>query len=99
MKNALILYACLISIILSSSCAVAMGTRRECDSVTIPARPPKNLCISNGDGSCEKWNSVLQKNEHISNTTNYICKDISDYNREQEWIDSILLDINNGNYN
>jgi len=68
-----------------------MGTRRDsCDQPpVIPPRPPKNLCISNGDGTCEKWNSITQKNEHVSDL-NYVCKNVSDYNREDEWIDTLI---------
>lgn len=66
-----------------------MGTRRECESPIIPPRPPKNLCISNGDGTCEMWNSVTQKNERVADI-NFICKNVSDFNRDQEWIDTII---------
>lgn len=90
MKNAHVLFACLISITLSS-CAFGMGPRREsCEPKIPPTRPPKNLCISNGDGSCEFYNSITHKNEHVPNTVNFVCKDISSYNREQEFIDDIL---------
>lgn len=89
MKSAHVLSVCLISITISS-CALGMGQRRECEAPPIPARPPKNLCISNGDGTCEFYNSITRKNEHISNTVNYICKDISSYSREQEFIDYLL---------
>ena len=58
-----------------------MGTRRgECEKPVIPVRPPKNLCISNGDGTCEFYNSITQKVEHVPNTVNFICKDVSSYN-------------------
>jgi len=67
-----------------------MGTRRDgCDKPIVPARPPKGLCISNGDGTCEKWNSITQKNERELDI-NFVCKNVSDYNREQEWIDLLL---------
>lgn len=91
MKSAHNLLVILI-ITLNSSCALGMGQKRDtCESPVLPARPPKNLCIANGDGTCEKWNSVLQKNEHISDL-NFVCKNVSDYNREQEYID-LLLDL------
>jgi len=78
-----------MSIIPNVSCA--MGPRRDsCEPKPIPTRPPKNLCISNGDGSCEFYNSITHKVEHVPNTVNFICKDVSSYNREQEFIDDIL---------
>lgn len=90
MKNVLNLLGCLTLITLNSSCSLAMGTRREsCEPQIIPTRPPKNLCISNGDGTCEKWNSITQKNERELDI-NYVCKNVSDYNREQEFIDTLL---------
>ena len=70
-----------------------MGDRRACEPPVIPVRPPKNLCISNGDGTCEMWNSITQKNEHVQDV-NFVCKNVSDYNREQEFIDKLLEALN-----
>ena len=88
MKNAKLLLVILT--ITNSSCSFAMGQRREsCDKPIVPTRPPKNLCISNGDGTCEMYNSITHKNEHVLDI-NFVCKNVSDYNREEEYLDSLL---------
>ena len=93
MKNAPFLFVCSLSIILNSSCALGMGQRRECIAPVIPTRPPENLCISNASGVGQCWNPVLQRNE-VRSMENYVCKNISDYNRQEEWIEAVLNGIN-----
>lgn len=67
-----------------------MGQRREqCEPKTPPTRPPKNLCISNGDGTCEMYNSITHKNDRVQDY-NFVCKTVSDYMREQEYVDDLL---------
>lgn len=80
----------ILIITLNSSCALAVGrARSSCEPQVIPIRPPKNLCISNGDGTCELYNSITHKNEHVSDL-NFVCKNVSDYNREEEFLDTII---------
>lgn len=81
------LSACLI-ILINSSCAVAMGNRRSCDPVELPIKPLELICISDAHGIGQCYNPLTGKNE-VKSMENYICKDVSNYNREQEWIDEV----------
>lgn len=93
MRNALILLTLFLIIALSSSCALGMGQGRACVPPVIPSRPPENLCISNASGTGQCWNPVLQVNE-VRSMENYVCKNVSDYNREEEWIRAVLNEVN-----
>jgi hypothetical protein len=66
-----------------------MGQRRECEAPVIPTRPPTIICISNAQGIGQCYDPITGKNTPTS-MENYVCKNISDYNRNEEWIDSVL---------
>ena len=87
MKNAPNLLVVFL-IILNSSCAFAAGQRR-CESPDIPVRPLNIICISNASGTGQCYNPSSGKNE-VRSMDNYVCKDISDFNRQEEWIEQVL---------
>lgn len=87
MKNAPNLLVVFL-IILNSSCAFAVGQRR-CESPDIPVRPLNIICISNASGIGQCYNPSSGKNE-VRSMDNYVCKDISDFNRQEEWIEQVL---------
>lgn len=88
MKNALSLLAVFTITYLTSSCASALGARRSCEIPELPVRPQELLCISNAQGIGQCYNPVTQKNE-VQSMENYVCKNISDHNRHEEWIETI----------
>lgn len=93
MKNVLSLLACLLLIALSSSCALALGQRRaSCEPPVLPIRPPVTLCIANPDGTgeCSGPTGVSSTKPIV----NYVCTSVSDYTREEEWIESVLKAAN-----
>lgn len=89
MKSAHYLVSFFLITALNSSCALGMGQRRECEPPVIPIRPVDMFCISNASGVGQCYNPITQKNE-IHSMENYVCRDISTDNRQQEWIDSVL---------
>lgn len=93
MKNVLSLLVVSIIILLNSSCALGLGTRKSCDPPVIPIRPQELFCIAGNNGTGQCFNPNTGKNE-VKLIENYVCKHISQYNREQEWIDDVLRSVN-----
>lgn len=65
-----------------------MGQRR-CESPDIPIRPINIICISNASGVGQCYNPASGQNEARS-MENYVCKDVADFNRQEEWIEQVL---------
>lgn len=87
MKNGLS-WLSVFLITLNSSCAFGYGQRR-CESPDIPIRPISIICISNASGIGQCYNPATGKNEPRS-MENHVCKDVADFNRQEEWIEQVL---------
>jgi len=69
-----------------------MGQRRACEAPVIPDRPKQTICISNASGVGQCLDPVTGVVSPV-NMQNHICTNISDYNKNEEWIDVLLRAI------
>lgn len=71
-------------LILNSSCAFALGSRRsDCEAPVLPTRPVVNNCVANQDGT------GFCNGERV-NIVNFVCRDPSQHEYEQIWIKDVL---------
>lgn len=91
MKNAWLWLNLFLNIGLINGCALAMGTRRECDSGTAPVRPIVEVCIYNGNGTASCFDPRLSSGSYIRQLkVDDICTNSKDYFSQEEWLKAII---------
>ena len=84
MMNVKSILKCFTLLILNSSCAFSMGSRRgECSPPVLPTRPVVMNCVANADGTgfCNGERVLI---------VNFVCREPGPHKAEQIWIKDVL---------